>query len=699
MISKFVTLTDYCVLEYMMTPLGDATPDIVNSQYYYVDNKHIDGYQIYNTDAYTSITKNARGLSVVAIGGSRLVRVDLTDLPIYTQYDPNITETQVAASLSSFTVMDTMRFHFASGFNFTEVENIILGARQKLNDLKQLQLANVLVDAVTAQELLTFNPKPLYLANTIYDRYIDIKVPTLAYLNEDFNQFGASSFEYAITNGTGFIKEAPLTVSLIEATYEDYYPENGEKYELYRVVNYFEGSVPQINEFDSLGAVIQEAEDGDYIEFFATWNGTFAEDLISTLNAKGPDNDWIFVHQLQVYEQIGTALVPSGNFTVYQEDNFDTALNYRPILKEAGFAVSMSIDYTLRLLNKKTGDQVIRTGSMSLFNPNKYGKNLLKIDLADKPQSLKVYNKIVQKNLEISNLFTGPKAPKQQAPPSVSTQSVSIKEVKVGVPVFYKQANIRISQKNALLKYGDGTSEVIYGQGELILPIDPTDNFFKISVYEKNPTDPKTQSPANLNNNSTFTLTFGSDSKFVYNGLTDPAYVDPSKGQLAFRIPKDQAKKILESTDTTLFISLVGEDGTETLLYTGRWLPSSQYSTILKANEAAQNALLNDPQTLISELREKISKLETDNSTLRNQLLTTPRIGRRDRLQLETIKSINPVASQMNPNSDFVIVNSSTDSLTNTAITLVEDVVPTTTRKSQRVKFINPKSGGQIEPL
>lgn len=692
MISRFVTLSDYCVLEYMMTPLGDPAPTIVNSQYYFVDNKNIDGYQIYNTDAYESITKNSRGLSVVAIGGSRLVRVDLTDLPIYTQYDPSITETAVNANLSSYTVMDTMRFHFASGFNFTEVENIILGARQKLNDLKQIQLANVLIDSVTAQALLTFNPKPLYLSNTIYDRYVDIKVPTLSYLNEDFAQFGSASLEYALTNGTGFIKEAPITVSLIEATYEDYYPDNGEKYELYRVANYFEGSVPQINEFDSLGAVIQEAADGDYIEFFATWNGTFAEDLISTQNAKGPDNDWIFIHQLQVYEQIGTALVPSGNFTVYQEDNFDTALSYRPILKEAGFAVSMSIDYTLRLLNKKTGDQIIRTGSMSIFNPNKYGKYLTKLELADKPQSMKVYNKIVQKNLEISNLFTGGKKP--QASNIQTTATVIEKEVKVGVPVFYKQANIQISQKNALLKYGDGSMEVIFGQGDLILPIDPTDNFFKIKVYEKNPANPKTQSPANLNNNSTFTLTFGSDSKFVYNGLTDPAYVDPSKGELAFRIPKDQAKKILGTTDTTLFISLIGEDGTETLLYTGKWLPSSQYSTVLKANEAAQNALLNDPQTVISELREKISKLESDNATLRKRLETN-KVGGIKAIQRENVKTINPILGQANPYAEAVAVNPNTQT-TNTTTIVDDEPVPTTTRKSQGWKNRNPNAGGQV---
>jgi hypothetical protein len=176
-------------------------------------------------------------------------------------------------------------------------------------------------------------------------------------MDEDFTQFGTSSFESVITDNIGFIKGAPITVSLSEATYEDLYADNNQKYEVYRVVNYYEGSVPQINEFDSLGAIIQESTAGDYIEFFATWNSAFPEDLIAMLNAKGVDNDWIIIHQLQVYEQIGSSIVPSGNFVVYQEDNFDAPLKYRPILNDAGFAVSMSIDYTARLLNKKNGDQ------------------------------------------------------------------------------------------------------------------------------------------------------------------------------------------------------------------------------------------------------------------------------------------------------------------------------------------------------
>lgn len=642
MTSRFVTLSDYCVLEFMMTPAGDPTPQIINSNYYLVKNANVDLLQIYNTDAYAAITKNARGLSVVPIGGSRLVRVDLTDIPIYTQYDPNITETELSNTLSSMLIMDTMRFHFASGFNFTEVENIVLGARQKLNDLRQIQLANVLMTAQTASELLTFNPRPLFLANTVYDKYIDIKIPTSSYLDEDFAQFGSASFEYAITEGVGFIKGAPITVSLSEAVYEDIFADNGETYEAYRVVNYFEGSVPQTNEFDSFGAVIQEATDGDYIEFFATWNGAFPEDLISTLNAQGVDNDWIFIHQLQVYEQIGGSFIPSGNFVVYQEDNFDTPLSYRPILKSAGFAISMSIDYTVRLLNKKTGDQIIRTGSMSLFNPNKYGKSLQKLELGDKPQSLKVYNKIVQKNLEFSNLFTGQKAP---TPTSPQNQIVYVpSEVKVSVPTFFKQAFIRASQKNALLKATDGSSEVIFGQGELVLPIDPTDNYVKFTFYEIDPAKPGENKAANLNINSSFALNFGKEAKFTYSSTKDPAIENPSIGQIAFRIPKDQAKKILESTDQLMYISVIAEDGTETLLYTGKWMSSDNYSAILKANEAAKNALLNDPQETIAKLKKSLDDLESENAKLKRQLAGETRA---QVIKPQTIKNINAVSGIM----------------------------------------------------
>src|SRR5690606_11762808 len=102
--------------------------------------------------------------------------------------------------------------------------------------------------------------------------------------------------------------------------------------------------------------------------------------------------------------------------------------------------------------------------------------------------------------------------------------------------------------------------EIIFGQGELILPIDPTDNFVKFTFYEIDPAKPGENKPANLNINSTFALNFGKDAKFTYSSVKDPAIENPSIGQIAFRIPKDQAKKILESTDKLMYISVIADD-------------------------------------------------------------------------------------------------------------------------------------------
>jgi hypothetical protein len=636
--SSFVNLSDYCVLEYRSTPLGDPNPSILSSSYFLVDNKNVNALQIYNTDGYSDTTHNSRDLSVVSIGGSKAIYNDITLIPIYTQYDPNITETQLSSSLSANLVMDTVRVHFASGFNFTEVENVIIGVKHKLNDLGQMQLANVLLDAATAQSIFTYNTRPLFLANTIYDRYVDIKIPSVAWLDEDFTQFGDASFEWAITNGIGFIKGAPLSVFLAEATYEEYNAPNNVTYDRYQIVNYYEGSVSQVNKFDGLGCHLQEAADGDYLEFFATWNGAFPDALIDTLNDSGPDQEWFFTHQLEVYEQIGSELVPSGNIIIYQESSFDQVLTYRPILKEAGFAVSMSIDYTLRLINRKNGDQVIRTGSLSVINPNKYGKSLAKISLPDGPQSMKVYNKIVQKNFETGSIFA-PKSTQVDAGTQAKAEVIT-KTVEVKIPQYLpiKQALIKLSQKNALHRTGNVADQVIYGQGRMTLPIDPTDNVIQFTVYEADPANRNSQTKVNLNNNSEFRLNFGEGSEFAFSTIVDDTLTNPSLGEIAFRVPKDKAKLILASSDALFTITLISKaDGTESLLYTGKWTSSANYADVISAGEDAATAVSNEE--LIAALSAQVTSLTEANVTLRAQL----RKGKQ--LRDEKVEYINAAAA------------------------------------------------------
>ena len=649
MISNFINLSSYCVLEFRSTPIGDSNPPLLTSQFYLVDNKHLGIKQIYNTDEYSTQTHNTRDFSLIGLGGSKLIYNDITLIPMYSDFDPLITETTVSSELSINMVMDTMRFHFASGFNFTEVEHIIVGARHKLNNITQIQLANIILNSVTTASLFSYNTRPLFLGNTIYDKYIDVKIPSIPWLDADFTQFGVNSFEHAITGGIGFIKNAPITVFLAEATQSDYFATNNIVYDQYQITQYYEGSVSQVNKFDTLGCHIEEAEDGDYIEFFATWNGAFPDSLIATLNESGADQEWIISHQLTIYEHIGSDIVLSGNSLVYQETNFDTPLTYRPILKQAGFAVAMSIDYIMRLINKKNGDQIIKTASISIINPNRYGKKLQKIELPNGPQSMRIYNKIEQKNFESNAIFTG------AAPSSISTsapntaaltaQITALTAQKTALQALYdnalitttpfiKQANIKLSTSNALA----GGNQLIYGQGEAILVIDPVDNLIVVTIYSSSLT------PIDLVAGFTgviFKLTFGNTNNFIFSNTTIANMTSLTNGQILFKIPAIQAKLILADSEHNFMVTKVDPNLTETLMYTGTWLSSVDYQESIAAATAAVTAATN--AVLVAGLTESNRVLTENNRTLtgNNRTLT----GQRDTAvsELNQYLSANPI--------------------------------------------------------
>lgn len=612
MISTFVTLSDYCVVEFKQHPLGDPSPELITSEFYTLKNNHLGLLQVFNEDSYLQATRNVKDISVTPIGGSRLALLDSDAANEYIDYDLNLTMTAVADLVAQANIIgdpqanivfDTMRFHFASGFNFEEVGALVVGAKHKLNDLRNIILSNIVLDSITAEEILTYNTRPLYLGNSIYDKYIDIKIPSIKYMDANFDQFGPQSLEYFFTEGVGFIKNAPVTVFMQEVNYQTLYAENNEEYTTYMVTQNHETAISQTNEFDNLAATIQEAQDGDYIQFFATWNGALPDDLIATLNERGAGQDWIFIHQLQVYEQVGTAEVPSGNIVIYQEDNFAEMLSYRPILKNAGVAVSMSIDYTLRLFNKSTSENVVRTGSMTIFNPNKYGKYLAKIELDGGPQSQTVYNKVFQKTFETSafNIMLGSSSP------------IEVREKKVAAPVFFHKSNVMLSSRNALITSNELGNEVVYGQGKMILPIDPTDNFIRFNIFKKVSTSTQPV-PMGLNLNSSFKLTFGKDAKFVFTNMKDAAFENLQYGQIAFKIGREQALNILQSTDDIFLISVVSEDGTESMLYTGKWKSSMDYQAII-ANENSEVSQLVESEKnaqVIASLTKKISELEAE---------------------------------------------------------------------------------------
>ena len=613
--SRFVNLTSYCIVEYMLQDLGST--DIINDDFILIQNDYLDVHQIFNPDGSFNETRNIQDVTALPIDGGRYVYLDSEKIPDYIDYDDKIT----ASTISGFNVtLDKVRFHFIAGFDFNDFRALVLSIKNKENDTKLNVFSSILFNQDTSGTLLTFNPKPLYITNSMYDRYIDVYVPSIKNINEEFNTSPsqATTFAAAITpkgsSYTGFITNNPIIVSIDECEIQENIDTPiGVTYESYQISNHFETSVSQSNEFDGVGAYIDESSNGDYLEFFLTFNGGFPEDLISILNRRNPANDYIIAHELTIYEQIGSSFVESSRLAFFQDNNFDEANLYRPVLKNANNAVSMSIDYIVRLVNRLNGDQVIREASLIVNSPKKYGLQLLKLELQDKPQSQIVYNKIYKKNFEATELFIDP-SQSSAASSSVNDTVTQVITKTEYVPLFFNSSKISISKKSSLVTETDNMETVIFPNGDLRFILSPFDNYLKFQLYTY---QSDKSVPLDLNiNASVYRAVFETSSgKVKIDNLNDATKENLSNGEIIFNIPESSSEEILESQDNSFYITSVAKDGTETMIYNGQWRNPSQQSDVdaaIAIIKAENDALI---QTTLTEINDSIQEVVTQAET------------------------------------------------------------------------------------
>jgi hypothetical protein len=582
---------------------------------------------LYNPDSALYETGNTKDLTVIptSTNGGRFVYLDSENSPNYTEYETTLNETVVPGGSI---IADRARFYIASGFQFTEFTNMVLSVRQDMNDGNALILANILLNATTIGNILLYTTRPFIIGNTLYDRYIDIIIPSIKNIDEEFytspNQ--ANTFEYQITNGVGLVKNNPITINLFECAFGPDLRTADEIYTTVDITRSYNAQISQANDFDLVGAKIREASDGDYLEFFATWNQGFPEEFIGILE-KRSGQSWIIFHQLTIFEQIGSSFVQSGEATFFQETNFDEPLIYRPILKNANEAVTMAVDYSVRLVNRVTNEQIIRTASLTVVNPNKYGKSLLKLDLADKPNSYKISNIVVKKLTDGFQVYNDPAMVKAAAAPAPTTTAaveptVITNTVTQYVPVFYQQNTVAVSQISHLVRTGKKT-DLAFGQGKLSIAVTPFDNTFKFQVKTESTSD---QGTAKLNNMdltqfSGFELVFGSaSSKISIANVTDQAQVNSDLGEILFKVDATTTSKIQNLDDPKFYIVTVGKDGSRSALYTGKWYKSDDVAKAADDNSAELAVAKKqvDLADTVSSLQERIGQLETENANLRN---------------------------------------------------------------------------------
>lgn len=611
--SRFINLTDYCLVEYIFEPIGSS--NYLNDDIILLKNNHTNGYQLYNDDSSYTSTKNIKDVTAVPIGNNKVAYLDSEKTPNYIDYDNNLTETVI----SGFNVVyDRIKFHFISGFNFEDFSALILSIQNKQNNGVKHVFSNIIFSNDTMSSLLTFNPKPLFIANSLYDRFIEFKIPSIKNINEDFETALSQSTTLSAnitptdTGYTGFIYNSPISISLSECSKKEILSTGiGEKYDVYTISDNYDATVSQTNEFDGVGVYVSESSVGDYLEYYLTWNSGFPEELISILNRRNPNDEWIIIHQLSVYEQIGSAFIESSRQVIFQEDSWDEPLTFRPILKNAGSAVSMSVDVMCRLTNKRTGEQIIREGSYVMMSPKKYGRNLIKLPLLDEPQSQKVYNKIIKKNFEATRLFMEPTFDPITNSEINNLNNTVPQVVTEYVPVFFSNNNISVSNSGTV-SVKDNSDEVIFGPGKLRFIISPFDNFIKLKLYNVVNSNPI---PLDLNSSGAkYKLNFelGSGKISVLNSNSDKLE-NLSTGEISFRISAKDSNEILKSKNRTVYITSTSQEGTETLIYTGEWRKSIEQSEIdAKIKEAKEESdLIKQQSDRIKELETKVRQLQS----------------------------------------------------------------------------------------
>lgn len=706
--SRFIKLTEYCLLEYQYESLSPSSPILINSPFYGLTLGEGEIY-LYNPDSALFETGNIKDLTVVPLltNGGRFVHLDSENSPSYTEYAistiPGAREFLIP---SGSLIADRVRFHFATGFQFDDFTSLVLSVRQDMNNGNTLILANILLNSITLGDSLLFATRPMIIGNTMYDRYVDLIVPSIKNIDEQYytapnpkntfeykatsviestesnisvnafsagastitlsaanskieednivsgigiapnttvtskvgnvltlsnNTIAASSGAYAFskTTGIGLVRNNPITVNLFECKDGPSINTANEVYSTYDINQSYTTQISQSNDFDLVGAKVREAADGDYIEFFATWNEGFPEEFIAILE-KRTGHSWIIFHQLTIFEQIGSGFIKSGDATFFQDTNFDEPLVFRPILKNANEAVSMAIDYSVRLVNRTTNEQVIRTGSLTVVNPNKYGRSLLKLELADKPNSNRINNLIVTKMTDSLRTFNDIEANKPALATNqavAATQSttpvpqVEIRTVTEYVQVLHTANTILLAETSKLTGRGKST-ELAFGQGLLSIVVNPFDNVFKFKVTkeELNSSGNPAVRTMDLTQFSGFELVFGSDnSRVSVKNTTTQAEVNSDMGEILFKIDSATTSRILNLEDSKFYIVSVGKDGSRNALYTGKWYKSDD-TAVANSQNTAEEARVKAEESLrkrLEDLSAQVQALQKENDILR----------------------------------------------------------------------------------
>lgn len=437
---------------------------------------------------------------------------------------------------------DSIRLHLKSGYSFSarDYEGFLLevtadrttGIKNYLTQLVYLNTSNYEYA----------NPRPFILGETLWSKFIEIKIPSIIGQNSEFKDrfygdgtIGSSDLDPATNYGISFKLIDKLEVG------------NGFDYFYTSEENKF--SVSREDEYQDFTVVIEDANDGDYFKIYGEKDnsiGAFEAYVLDRIQTTS--DDIIAIFDVDVFEQIGTAYVKTNELTFTQYEDFNDPILFRPIIKNANVAVNFSIEVTMRIYNQTDNTQIVKRASMILNQAGKYGKKLSALKINSPNIMTEVYN--ILPNLSGNKVIK-----------SLIMDSVP-RSVKV-VPAFIERHNIIATSSKVKLE-GEGENPMIKDveeietsafmtEGDIKISIPPFACYFKFVISKKIGDDIQFIS---FENAERLVLSFGDGTnKLVFNHISNKD-IDMGEGEVLFKINEANAKAIRNMSNSRFYISV-----------------------------------------------------------------------------------------------------------------------------------------------
>ena len=300
----------------------------------------------------------------------------------YNDYDYKLTNTNESAISTGQddVIFDRFTVYFRAGYTIQDVEGLCieistLGTTSNL----VLCLQRILQEDLDANTILA---SPLLINESLWTRSITIDVPSIGAALDSSNAANIGLIE-AEALGVTTITNSLLSVKL----YNLLSSSNIAGHVHYSYNSIANATISQQKKYNNLQCIVEESVNGDFFELYGKVDGLTFEDWVSA--------NTILFHEIKVKETLpGREPILTTSQTITQSSNFDKHILFRPVILNAAHAVSFSIEYTLRIFDKITNTQEIKTSTLVYNRPKKYGQWMTKLNMGDTPVVTKIVNKI-----------------------------------------------------------------------------------------------------------------------------------------------------------------------------------------------------------------------------------------------------------------------------------------------------------------